>query len=137
MLTKLIAGIVDFSARRAWTVVAAFALLAAAACVYVAGHFAITTDVGRLMDPGAPWARRDAAVASAFPERGDTTLAVVRAPVPELAAQAARELAAQLAREPARFHSVSLGEDAEFFRRNGLLYLPTPQLAHSTDGLCH
>jgi hopanoid biosynthesis associated RND transporter like protein HpnN len=135
MLTKLIAGIVDFSVRRAWTVVAAFALLVAAACVYVAGHFAITTDVGRLMDPGAPWARRDAAVAAAFPERGDTTLAVVGAPAPELAAQAARELAARLQREPARFHSVSLGEDAEFFRRNGLLYLPAPQLAQITDGL--
>ncbi len=135
MLTKLIARIVDLSARHAWPVVAAFALLVAAACVYVAGHFAITTDVGRLMDPNAPWARRDAAVAAAFPERGDTTLVVVRAPAPELAAQAARELAASLHRQPARFHSVSLGEGDDFFRRNGLLYLAPSQLAQVSGGL--
>ncbi|WP_036167709.1 MMPL family transporter [Massilia sp. 9096] len=135
MLTKLIARIVDLSARHAWTVVAAFVLLVAAACVYVANHFAITTDVGRLMDPGAAWAKRDAAIAKAFPERGDTTLAVVRAPAPELAAAAARELAAALERQPARFRSVSLGEGAEFFRRNGLLYLEPKQLADMTDGL--
>jgi len=135
MLTNLIARIVDLSARHAWAVVTAFALLVALACLYVAGHFAITTDVGRLMDPDAPWARRDAAVAAAFPERGDTTLAVVRAPAPELAAAAARELAASLRRQPARFHSVSLGDGDEFFRRNGLLYLSTSDLVEMTDGL--
>ena len=135
MLTQLIASIVDRSARHAWAVVAAFALLVVAACVYVAGHFAITTDVGRLMDPDAPWARRDAAVAAAFPGRGDTTLVVVRAPAPELAAQAARDLADSLRRQPARFRAVSLGEGEDFFRRNGLLYLSDAQLAELTNGL--
>lgn len=135
MLTTLIARIVDLSVRYAWAVVAGFALLVAGACLYVAGHFAITTDVGRLMDPDAPWARRDAAVAAAFPGRSDTTLVVVRAPAPELAAQAARELAASLRRQPDRFRSVSLGEGEDFFRRNGLLYVPDAELAHLTDGL--
>jgi hypothetical protein len=135
MLTQLIASVVDRSARHAWAVVAAFALLVVAACVYVAGHFAITTDVGRLMDPNAPWARRDAAVAAAFPGRGDTTLVVVRAPAPELAAQAARDLADSLRRQPARFRAVSLGEGEDFFRRNGLLYMSDAQLAELTNGL--
>lgn len=135
MLTTLIARIVDLSVRYAWAVVAGFALLVAGACLYVAGHFAITTDVGRLMDPDAPWARRDAAVAAAFPGRSDTTLVVVRAPAPELAAQAARELAASLRRQPDRFRSVSLGEGEDFFRRNGLLYVPEAELSRLTDGL--
>lgn len=135
MLTTLIARIVDLSVRHAWIVVATFALLVAGACVYFAGHFAISTDVGRLMDPDAPWARRDAAVAAAFPERGDATLVVLRAPAPELAAQAARELAASLSRQPGRFHSVSLGDGDDFFRRNGLLYLPASRLAGMCDGL--
>lgn len=135
MLTTLIARIVDLSVRHARVVVATFALLVAGACVYVAGHLALSTDVGRLMDPDAPWARRDAAVAAAFPERGDTTLVVVSAPAPELAAQAARELAASLRRQPERFHSVSLGEGDEFFRRNGLLYLPASRLEGLCDGL--
>jgi hopanoid biosynthesis associated RND transporter like protein HpnN len=135
MLTQLIARIVHLSVRHAWAVIAAFALLVLAAGLYAAGHFAITTDVGRLMDPGAPWAKRDAAVTAALPERSDTTLIVVRAPAPELAAQAARELAAHLRRQPQRFHSVTLGEANTFFQRNGLLYLSVPELAELTGQL--
>ena len=135
MLNQLIARIVQFSARHAWAVIAAFTVLVLAAVLYVAKHFAITTDVGRLIDPGAPWALRDAAVTAAFRERSDTTLVVVRAPAPELSAQAARELAEHLRRQPGRFHSVNLGEGSDFFRRNGLLYLPQAQLAELTGAL--
>jgi hopanoid biosynthesis associated RND transporter like protein HpnN len=88
-----------------------------------------------LIDADAPWARRDAAVNAAFPNRGDTTLAVVRAPAPEFAAQAARELAGRLRAQPALFRSVSLGAGSEFFQRNGLLYLPLPQLRELTAQL--
>jgi hopanoid biosynthesis associated RND transporter like protein HpnN len=135
MLTQLIARIVHLSVRHAWAVIGAYALLVLAAGLYAASHFAITTDVGRLIDPGAPWAKRDAAVTAAFPERSDTTLVVVRAPAPELAAQAARALAAHLRRQPQRFHSVTLGEANPFFQRNGLLYLSVPELAQLTGQL--
>jgi hopanoid biosynthesis associated RND transporter like protein HpnN len=134
-LTTLIARIVHLSARRAWVVLAAFALLVLASGLYVVRHFAITTDVGKLIDADAPWARRDALVAAAFPDRGDTTLAVVRAPAPEFAVQAARELAERLRAQPALFRSVSLGAGSEFFQHNGLLYLPAPQLAELTAQL--
>src|SRR5205823_14063187 len=49
--------------------------------------------------------------------------------------QAARELAARLRAQPQRFHSVSLGEGSDFFRRHGLLYLPAPELAQLTSAL--
>ena len=133
MLTRLIARIVDLSARHAWLVVAVFAVLVAASAVYVARNFAINTDVGRLIDPNTSWARRDAAIAAAFPDRGDATLVVVSAPAPEFAAQAARELAARLGAQTGLFHSVSLGAGSDFFRRNGLLYLPAAQ-AEATVG---
>jgi hopanoid biosynthesis associated RND transporter like protein HpnN len=135
MLSKLIAGIVHLSVRHAWTVIGAFALLVLGAGLYAANHFAITTDVGRLIDPDAPWARRDAAVTAAFRERSDTTLIVVSAPAPELAAEAARELAARLRGQPQRFHSVNLGEADPFFQRNGLLYLSVPELTELTGQL--
>jgi hopanoid biosynthesis associated RND transporter like protein HpnN len=135
MLTKLIARIVHLSVCHAWAVIGAYALLVLGAGLYAASHFAITTDVGRLIDPDAPWARRDAAVTAAFPERSDTTLIVVRAPAPELAAQAARELAARLRQQPQRFHSVTLAEAHPFFQRNGLLYLSVPELAQLTGQL--
>ncbi len=123
MLTHQIARLVHLSCRHPWAVLGTFALLVLASGLYVAGHFAINTDVGQLIDANAPWARRDAAIAAAFPSRGDTTLAVVRAPAPEFAAQAARELADRLRRQPGLFRAVDLGAGADFFRRNGLLYL--------------
>jgi uncharacterized protein len=135
MLTALISRIVYLSSRHAWTVIVVFALLVLASTLYVQRHFAITTDVGQLIDANAPWARRDAAIAAAFPSRGDATLVVVRAPAPEFAAQAARELAARLRAQPALFRSVSLGAGSEFFRRNGLLYLSTPEVRETTARL--
>jgi len=135
MLTTVIARIVHLSSRHAWAVLSVFALLVVVSIIYVVRHFAITTDVGQLIDADAPWARRDAAVAAAFPNRGDTTLAVVRAPAPEFAAQAARELAARLRARPALFRSVSLGTGSEFFQHNGLLYLDAPQVAELSGQL--
>jgi predicted exporter len=121
MLTTPIARIVYLSSRYPWPVLGAFALLVLASGLYVARHFAINTDVAQLIDANAAWARRDAAVTAAFPNRGDATLVLVRAPAPEFAAQAARELATRLRDQPAQFRGVSLGAGDEFFRRNGLL----------------
>jgi hopanoid biosynthesis associated RND transporter like protein HpnN len=135
MLTLLISRIVYLSSRHAWAVLGAFALLVVASGLYVVRHFAITTDVGQLIDADAPWARRDAAIAAAFPNRGETTLAVVRAPAPEFAAQAARELAARLRAQPRLFRSVSLAAGSEFFQRNGLLYLAAPEVKDLTAKL--
>jgi hopanoid biosynthesis associated RND transporter like protein HpnN len=135
MLTNQIARLVHLSCRHPWAVVATFTLLVLASGLYVARHFAINTDVGQLIDANAPWARRDAAIASAFPNRGDTTLAVVHAPAPEFAAQAARELADRLRRQPALFRAVDLGAGDDFFRRNGLLYLDVRDLRDLTARL--
>ena len=79
-MTNPITKLVHLSCRHPWAVVGVFALLVLASALYVTRHFAINTDVGQLIDASAPWARRDAAIAAAFPNRGDTTLAVVRAP---------------------------------------------------------
>lgn len=135
MLTTLIARIVHLSARHAWPVLGVFALLVLLSVLYVVRHFAINTDVATLIDADAPWARRDAAVTAAFPNRGDTTLAVVSAPAPEFAAAAARELAARLQDQPALFHAVDLGAGSEFSRRNCLLYLSLPELRDLTAQL--
>jgi hopanoid biosynthesis associated RND transporter like protein HpnN len=134
-MTNQIARLVHLSCRHPWAVVGAFVLLVLASGLYVARHFAINTDVGQLIDATAPWARRDAAVAAAFPNRGDTTLAVVRAPAPEFAAQAARELADRLRRRPALFRTVDLGPGDDFFRRTGLLYLDAPDVTALTARL--
>ncbi|MEN3291787.1 MAG: uncharacterized protein V7642_1040, partial [Burkholderiales bacterium] len=124
MLTAIVAKTVDFSVRYARHVIVVSVLLVIVCAVYVSGHFAINTDIGRLIDTNAPWAQHEAALSNAFPQRSDGTLVVVRAPVPEFAAQAARELAARLQQQPALFHSVNPGDGSDFFTRNGLLFLP-------------
>lgn len=129
MLTTAICKTIDTSVRHAWLVIGVFVVLVAASSVFVARHFAINTDVGKLLNPEAESARRDALISAAFPQRSDTTLVVVRAPAPEFASQAARELAARLRTQPALFRSVSLGADSEFFANNGLLFLPVEQVA--------
>jgi len=123
MLIDLIAKIVDVSVRHAWRVIVAALMLVGASAYYVAGHFAINTDISRLIDTHADWAQRDAAVSHAFPQRDDVTLVVVRAPAPEFAVQAASELAARLQQQPTLFRSVSLEQDSPFFRHNGLMFL--------------
>jgi hopanoid biosynthesis associated RND transporter like protein HpnN len=135
MLTALIARIIHASSRHAWAVLGVFALLALLSIYYVVRHFAITTDVTQLMDANAAWARRDAAVTAAFPNRSDSTLAVVSAPAPELATEAARVLAARLRQQPGLFRTVSLGSGDDFFRRHGLLYLSKAEVRDLTARL--
>jgi len=135
MLISLISRTVDASIRHAWRVIGASIVLIIASAVYVSGHFAINTDIGRLIDSHAAWAQRDAALSAAFPQRSDLTLAVVQAPAPEFATAAARELAADLLQQPKLFRSVDLGADSDFFAHNGLLFPPVSQVASLTHQL--
>jgi hopanoid biosynthesis associated RND transporter like protein HpnN len=135
MLIAFIAKIVAFSVRRAWRVIGVSLLLVIAGAYYVSGHFAINTDIGRLIDTHAPWAQRDAALSAAFPQRGDVTLVVVRAPAAEFAAQAASELAARLQQQPKLFRAVSLADGSDFFTHNGLLFLPLAKVNSLSDQL--
>jgi predicted exporter len=103
MLTAVITRTVAWSIRHAWRVILISVALVIACAAYASRHFAINTDVGGLIDTSAPWAQREAALSKAFPQRSDTTLVVVRAPAPELAVQAARELAARLQQQACSF----------------------------------
>lgn len=135
MLTDIVAKTVAFSVRRAWLVIVVSVLLVIVCAVYAGGHFAINTDIGRLLDTDEPWAQREAAISNAFPQRSDSTLVVVRAPAPEFATQAARELAARLRQQPGLFRSVNLADGNDFFMRNGLLFLPLDKVTHLGEQL--
>jgi hopanoid biosynthesis associated RND transporter like protein HpnN len=124
MLTYLLTGLVRVAVRHAWTVILASLLLVIVSGGYAARHFAIDTDIGRLLDVKAPWARRDAAVDYAFPQRQQNILAVVQAPARELADAAATELADALRRQPARFRAVDQPGGGSYFGRAALLFLP-------------
>ncbi len=135
MLTSLVIRIVQFSSRRAWSVITLALLLTVVSGVYAVGHFAINTDISRLLQSDQPWARRDAAVSAAFPQRDQMILAVVQAPAGELAEAAANELADALSHQGTRFRGVSQPGGGEFFERNGLLFVDTAKLRDVTSQL--
>lgn len=135
MLESLIARIVAASTRYAWFVILGSLGLGCVGTVYVARHFAINTDIGRLLNTHEAWAQREDALEKAFPQRDVTTLVVVQAAAPELARAAADELSRALRAQPELFRSVLQPGAGEFFEHDGLLFLSTPRVRELTGQL--
>src|SRR5215472_9671062 len=133
MLKSSILRVIDFCNRYAWWVIALSAALMAASSVYSVQHFAVKTDVKDLFPADLPWAKRAVDYMKAFPQPG--ILVVVNAPTPELVEQASTKLAEGLAMRSDYFRAVVQPQGGAFFERNGLLYLPTEEIAHLTSGL--
>jgi hopanoid biosynthesis associated RND transporter like protein HpnN len=124
MLSSFVAQVVRFSTRRPILIIASAVVLTAASIGYCVTHFAINTDVGRLIDSHDAVATRDHELSLAFPQRDDVTLVVVSAPASELADAAATELANQLVDDKQHIRSVSQPAAGAYFAKEGLLYLP-------------
>jgi hopanoid biosynthesis associated RND transporter like protein HpnN len=128
MLDTVLARIVGFCVRLPALVIVPALLLALGSGVYVARHFAVNTDVSRLLSPDLGWRQREIAYRSAFPQQTASIIAVVDADIPEHAAMAAQALVDRLKGNSTLFRSVrDAGGDA-FFRRNALLFLDNEQL---------
>jgi hypothetical protein len=84
------------AARGAWRTLGVCAVLLALAIAYTAGHFAMTTDTGELINPHTPWRQDGAAIEKAFPALKDLILIVVDGQTPELAEDAAQRLTGAL-----------------------------------------
>jgi len=126
---------VRFCTRFAWLALTIGLIVAAAAAVYSVRHFAINTDVAKLISPDIDWRQREIAYDKAFPGKHDLILAVVEAPTPEMARQAANDLEQKLIPQKDRFIGVERPGGGAFFDNNGLLFLPTPEVAKQTAQL--
>jgi hopanoid biosynthesis associated RND transporter like protein HpnN len=132
MLSSLIARIVDACTRSVWIVIAAAVVVTAVCGQYAAKHFAINTDIQNLISSDLPWRQREMAYEKAFPQGMEMIAAVVKAPTPELAGMAAKELAGKLGPDTSLFHSVQeSGGAGDFFARHRLLFMPTEELAQN------
>jgi uncharacterized protein len=127
MLRTAIVAIVTRATRHAWLVIILSTLAGVVSGVYAVQHFAINTDINKLISPDLPWRKRDLAFEEAFPQRLHSILAVVDAPTPELASQATAALVERLKENKELFLSVVQPGGGEFFRRNGFLFLPTEE----------
>ncbi len=135
MLTRIIVSLVRFCTRFPWLVLTIGLIVAASAVIYSVRHFAINTDVAKLISPDLDWRQREIDFDKAFPGRHDLILAIVEAPSPEMARQATTDLEQKLIPQKDRFIDVSRPGGGPFFDNNGLLFLPTPEVAKQTAQL--
>ena len=135
MLKAKLAFIVGNCRRHAWSVIALAAVLAFVSGIYTSRHFAIDTDINRLISPDLPWRQQELAFSRAFPQRDGTIFAVVDAATTELASQAGAALAGRLSGQEDLFRSVDEPQNSQLFVRDGLLFLATDELEHSLGGL--
>ena len=135
-MKRLLIGIVGFSASNGLLVLALAVGVGAFSAVFVARHFAIDTNINDLLSQNLPWRQHQAAFLKEFPAQETDILAVVDAPTPELAQNAASSLVRDLNthRRP-QIQSASEGSSSTFFRRNGLLYLPDKELSATLSQL--
>lgn len=134
MLTNIVVSIVKACTRFAPFVLILSLVLAVASSIYAARHFGINTDINTLISPDLDWRKRDIQFEQAF-DREKLILAVVEAPTPELAGSAANALADKLKEDKKNFEAVQPLGSGEFFARNGLLFLPTEDVARTTAQL--
>jgi hopanoid biosynthesis associated RND transporter like protein HpnN len=136
MLSSAIGRIVGGCLRYRYTIIALSLVIAVLSGYYAATHFAINTDINKLISPNLDWRKQELSFAALFPGPFETTTIVVDAPTPELVAQAASTLTQKLSKDSDLFHSVNeLGGGSTFFARNGLLFQPLAEVEHTTQTL--
>jgi uncharacterized protein len=136
MLSAAIGRIVGACLRYRFTIIALSLVISVVSGFYAATHFAINTDINKLISPNLDWRKQELLFERLFPGPFGTTTVVVEAPTPELVAQATLALTQQLAKQPDLFHSVNeLGAGNAFFARNGLLFQPLADVERETRTL--
>src|SRR5580704_12481878 len=135
MLRAKLAFVVGSCTRVAWSVIGLAAVLALVSGIYASRHFAIDTDINRLISPDLPWRQQELAFSRAFPQRNGTIFAVVDAPTAELASRASTALAERLSGQDNLFQSVDEPQNSPLFVHDGLLFLPTDEIEHSLGAL--
>jgi hopanoid biosynthesis associated RND transporter like protein HpnN len=132
-VNAIIGRTVEFSRRRAGALTAAVLLLALAAALYAVRHISIDSDTGKLVDPNLPWQQAAADLDQQFPQNKDLLVVVIDAKTPDQASDAAAEMARRMELRPDLFHYVRQPDANPYFRRFGLLFLPTPQVQDFAD----
>jgi uncharacterized protein len=135
LIQSAIKTLIELCTRRPWLVIVVSVLLAAMASDYAVRHFAINTDINRLISPQLPWRQRELTFTATFPQGKETIIAVVDAPTSENASKAAYTLAEALAQNKTMFTSVDAGGETPFFSREAMLYQPLDDVLTTTGYL--
>lgn len=128
MMGRVIARVVEWSRAHAVIVIAAALALAIASGFYAASRIAVDTDLDKLISANLPWRKLAQEMDKAFPQKVDLLVIVIDGRTPDETEDAAIALAAKMRSEPTVFRDVRLPDLNQFFRRNGLLFLPKTQV---------
>src|SRR6478672_290675 len=96
MLISAVKHIVGLCNRFPWVVLSLALGVSVASGAYAATHFAITTDINKLISPQLDWRQRELAYEKEYPGSFLSILVVVDAPTTELASEATALLAKRL-----------------------------------------
>ena len=133
-ITAVVVRAIEICARYAWPVIGAAILLTVASSWYAATHFAMTTDINKLISPNIPWRVREAAFEKAFPQY-ELIVAVIDAPTPELGQEATGALVQRLSQQSDLFRSIQQPKDGAFFQQNGFLFESLDELGSQLNNL--
>jgi hopanoid biosynthesis associated RND transporter like protein HpnN len=107
--------------------------VAALAAYYASGNLGVSTDTANMISATLPWRQNFNEYRNAFPSRDQNLLVVIDAATPTAATAFTTKLLDALHREPERYGTPLAAGEGEFFATNGLLYLPTADLAELAD----
>jgi predicted RND superfamily exporter protein len=96
VLKNIVVQIVRLCTAYPRTVVLVALALTGLSAWYTSQHFALNTDISKLISPDLDWRQREIAYEKAFPGSHESIVAVVEAPTPELTKLAASELQSRL-----------------------------------------
>jgi hopanoid biosynthesis associated RND transporter like protein HpnN len=134
-LSLMIGWLVAVSCRRARSVVALTLITGLLAAAFAITHFSVHTEMAALIPADVPWRTHEQALENAFVEQGDDITVVIDARTPEAAEAAAARLTAALGARTDIFRGVDRPGAGPYFQREGLLFLPTPQVRSVTEAL--
>jgi hopanoid biosynthesis associated RND transporter like protein HpnN len=130
---EFIARIVEWSRSHALKLVAGVLVLTLAGGIYSARNITIDTDLDKLISQDLPWRLRAAEMDKAFPQNVDLLVAVIDGVTPDQAEDAATDLADKLKSQDTLFRNVRVPDGIDFFRQNGMLFLPKDQVQDFAD----
>jgi hopanoid biosynthesis associated RND transporter like protein HpnN len=132
---EFIGTLVGLCCRHARAVVAVCLLAALGAAWFTAANFRIDTDSAKLISAKLPWRQREARFDKLFPQQDNLILVVIDGATQEQALRAQGLLGDKLAAEKNLFPVVRQSGGGEFFKRNGLLFLPTAEVKKTAEQL--
>jgi hopanoid biosynthesis associated RND transporter like protein HpnN len=132
---RWIGRIVGYCSGHPWIVAATGLALALFCGFFTFTHFAMNSDTGQLISSELAWRKRLAVYDRAFPQNGDSIVAVVDGKTPELAELGAGKLTELLSRRSDLFPQVSRPDGGPFFAKNGLLFLSVDDVKKTTDNM--